>query len=356
MSRIVSMPDQSKQHIEASDWVSRIDAGLSPSEENEFREWLEKDDRNREAFIYLAHMWDDMAGLSRLADIFPDEELAEHNFYKTSFAIAASVLVAILTAVFFINSGTLSTSGLHERYETSIGEHSMVTLSDGSQLILNTNTLVNVSYKEGYRLITLERGEMHIDVVHDELRPLSVKAGDKVVQAVGTAFNIELYDNKHFELIVTDGKVRVGDRGVFEEVLAKKPLLSKVGDNGKLSLNPVRLGEDTLAISQGERVLIGLAEQINKPEKILEVEIEAALSWRKGNLAFNGESLEEAISEISRYTLAKFDFETEELKKVRVAGLFKSGDVDGLLLALEDSLGIYSKEIDDGEYRLYRKL
>jgi len=86
------------------------------------------------------------------------------------------------------------------------------------------------------------------------------------------------------------------------------------------------------------------------------LEIEAALSWRDGNLAFNGETLEEAIAEISRYTSTEFTLKGDEIKKLRVAGIFKAGDVTGLLLSLEDSFNISSKKTGKEEFTLYSKL
>lgn len=355
MTNVVSMPDQSRHHVEASEWVSRIDAGLTQAEELEFKGWLSRDDRNRDAFIYLAHLWDDMQGLSRLADLFPNEEAPVTTRVQGSrFAIAASLALVCLIAAFVLGQGAWFSSGVDKSYETSVGEHSTVSLPDGSQLVLNTNSLVTVSYKEDYRLVTLERGEIHIEVEHDEARPLSVKAGGKVVQAVGTAFNIELFDDRQFELIVTDGKVRVGDRAQFEASLAE--VANNQGDAAAASeeIEPVRLGQSSLAVSKGERILLGVQAELEALEKIPELEIEAVLSWRQGNLAFNGESLEEAISEISRYTSTEFVFENEELKGVRIAGLFKSGDVHGLLSALEESFAISSRKIDKEKYSLYR--
>lgn len=360
MTKVIPMPDQTKHQVEASLWLSSIDAGLTEPEKREFQAWLASDVKNREAFQYLAHLWDDMEDLSRLAEIFPDDGRVERKYSWAHWSIAASIAVVLISITLFVGKGSMHQSDLVKRYETSIGEHSSVSLPDGSVLVLNTNSLVEVSYKDAYRLITLERGEINIDVAHDESRPLSVKAGDKVVQAVGTAFNIELMEDSIFELIVTDGKVRVSDRKNFELTLADIPKLTNSENQRKRGYVPARLNEDSLSISKGERIVIGTRDMkgvkglSTEPSKIGEVEIQAALSWREGNLMFNGESLESAISEISRYTSAKFEFDSEELKSVRIAGMFKSGDVNGLLLALEDSFDITSQKVGEDRYRLYR--
>jgi len=362
MTNIVSIPEPGKHREEAGLWLANIDAGLSETEKQEFREWLAFDDQNAEAFKYLARLWDDMGELSRLAEIFPEEGISKPKNYVKAFSIAASTVFAVIAISFFIGREFYFQTGIEKTFETSIGEHSTVSLADGSVLTLNTNSLVTVSYKNEYRLIALERGEIHITVAHDESRPLSVKAGDKVVQAIGTAFNIQLLESKDFELIVTEGKVRVGDRTKFEKSLAQKTSSKNTKLGAYKPSIPVRLTQDSLSISKGERVVIPASgsiaplefRNIADIEIIEDVEIQKALSWREGNLSFNGESLEFAISEISRYTSAEFQFETEDLKSILIAGMFKSGDVNGLLSALEDSFDISSRKIDEETFRLYR--
>lgn len=355
------MPEQGRQHVEASDWIARMDAGLTAEDELEFGIWVNHDDSNRDAFIYLSRLWDDMDSLSRLTELLPEEEQVEPGRFIKKFSIAASVMFAALAISLFIGRAAFFQTELEKTYETSIGEHSTVSLPDGSILILNTNTLATVSYKEDYRLITLERGEINIDVAHDESRPLSVKAADKVVQAFGTAFNIQLLENEKFELIVTDGRVKIGDRGQFEKILERNNADLQAGTFKNDWIQPVKLSDSALSISKGEKIILGNysnvssnPKKIERLEKIPEKDIAAALSWKEGNLFFNGEALEDAILEISRYTSSEFVFATEDIKKVRIAGLFKSGDVNGLLLALEDSFEIRSERVDEEKYRLYR--
>ena len=70
--------------------------------------------------------------------------------------------------------------------------------------------MIRVSYTGERRLVTLERGEIHVQVSHDPGRRFSVIANDHVVQAVGTEFNVEITNDQRIELLVTDGIVIVG--------------------------------------------------------------------------------------------------------------------------------------------------
>ena len=90
--------------------------------------------------------------------------------------------------------------------------------------------------------------------------------------------------------------------------------------------------------SEGETIILGSpGEEI---AKISPEEIAVKLSWREGNLIFRGESLAEAVDEIGRYTSVEFVILDENLKKLRISGLFKSGDVEGLLVTLRKNFNI----------------
>ena len=121
-------------------------------------------------------------------------------------------------------------------------------------------------------------------------------------------------------------------------------------------VNPVQLTADQsgparemvnkLFISQAERVVLNSGEEaveVLEPE-----EIEVQLSWRSGNLIFRGESLATAVSEVGRYTSVEFVIQDEALRRrVRVAGLFKTGDVSGFLSSLEANFDIVYERADD---------
>ena len=89
----------------------------------------------------------------------------------------------------------------------------------------------------------------------------------------------------------------------------------------------------------------------DKVTKVDPIEIAANLSWRQGNIIFRGESLAEAMVEISRYTDIKFELaDNEELQKVQVAGMFKTGDVTGLLDVLTRNFNISYQKL--GPYKI----
>lgn len=339
---------------EASDWLVKIDRGLKPEEQDALAEWL-SEESHYNALIEVAGLWDKMESLSRLADLFPQSTVAEEvsepspGFFsfKPVTAFAVSLFVLITAALFIYNGADMfgeqtliaeSHPGYKEVFETAVGETSTVNLPDGSELTLNTNTHVTVEFDQKSRYIKLDQGEIYVKVSKDKSRPLDVRAFDRVVRAVGTEFNIEIKDEHLVELIVTEGKVLVG-------VVQAAKSTDKVLDSGILSDEESSVVQKGLPVLAGEQLL--MSEQGQAAEQIQSKEIDVKLSWRGGNLMFRGEPLARALAEVERYTPVEFVIMDENLKTIRIGGLFKSGDVDGLLKTLRQNFDIAYERVGD---------
>lgn len=269
---------------QACEWIARIDRELQEEEQVALQQWLAASPLNQQELFEVAKLWDKMDALSRLSALFgavepPHAQNDSHNSSQTSshsanqgkrslrtLAMAASTAALLLLGGLLYRSEVLpmvnpssSIASMQATYQTRVGENTTIELPDSSKLVLNTNSFVVVRYSAGARIIELQRGEINIDVAHDTSRPLSVIAGGKIIQAVGTAFNVDLRKD-HVELIVTDGKVLVGSN-LGDEPPAEQ-LLSK------------RLPQSSLAISKGEWVdLDPKAKPLNKCSKWM------PLSW-----------------------------------------------------------------------------
>ena len=345
MTNIHSIPSHQKLYDEASQWIVKMDKGLSADEQTALREWLQADQQGYQILMEMTQLWDKMDAMSRLSDLFEQPQPAKPFWQSDSWKsdswtsygpIAASVVLATVIGVWAIIGGGLFSPN-NAIYQTAIGEQSTVMLPDGTQIILNTNTSVEVDYSNQARLLQLNSGELHIKVAKDPSRPLSVMAAGQVVQAIGTEFNIEITDKQKIELVVTEGKVKVGVQQAPDKTAT---------DNQ--SATPTN---QALTLAAGEQIMLGDPQ----PGEVTEVsaeEIAVKLSWRSGNLIFRGEFLEEAVKEIGRYTSVEFVFMNEDLKKMRVAGLFKAGDVEGLLATLRENFDIVSQRDEDGKVRL----
>lgn len=318
--------------LEASTWIAKMDQGLGDAEAEALRAWMQADPQNEAELLEMARMWDGMDALARLSEVFPHASEAGpaatgRRRPRVAMAAAFAVVLAALAMIPAITNSSeseaLSDVGFDTAaYETAVGGTSTIELSDRSEITLNTDSRAVVRFAREQRIVNLERGEMHIDVADDPARPLSVIAGGHVVRAAGTAFTVKL-DASRVELLVVDGRVRV---------------------LGRLE-SPDRLEDRSLLITEGERVVLNADRET--VEALEPEEIDVRLSWRNGDLVFRGESLADAVAEVSRYTSVDFVIPDDDLRKIRVAGLFRANDVAGFLATLQANFDVVVSERAD---------
>jgi transmembrane sensor len=206
-------------------------------------------------------------------------------------------------------------------FRTKIGQQREVKLDDGSVATLNTDTQIAVNFNKQQRIIHLLHGEAHFKVFKDAARPLKVLVSGKSVQAVGTAFSVRKNKGTEIEVAVDHGLVTVYQLSAYSQQKSS-PALKASLDAG-----------DVLIIADEEPSLI---------EYDLE-QMEDRLAWREGMIVINDETLDYVINEFGRYSEQKVLLADRKMGEIRVAGYFRLGDIDALLVALEKNFKIRSE-------------
>lgn len=326
---VVPFRSREQAREEAGEWIARLDRGLSESEHRDLEQWLAADGRNTDALLGLAALWDQTEILSGLATLFPlrRPERATRGRLAVAAAFAAVIAVGALV-VFGIKPDSSPMPEVRHVYETAVGSQSTVELMDGSVVTLNTNSAMTVVFSESSRSITLGRGEGYFAVEPDPSRPFRVTAGSRVLEAVGTEFNVRIDPDDGLKLMVTEGRVDVSvDIGPNDEL---RESTSRPAD--------AIVDAGTLAVVNHAGVsLVALNE----------AQMEPYLSWQQGMLMFDGETLDVVLNEMSRYTTMDLASDPS-VGEVRVGGFFRAGDVDGLLIALRENFAIESIREPDG--------
>ncbi len=96
-------------------------------------------------------------------------------------------------------------------YRSHMGECRELTLADGTQVFLNTDSAIDVRFDADQRFIRLLRGEILVQTAADILvpsRPLRVGTHEGRMQALGTRFSVREADGRTY-LAVLEGAVRV---------------------------------------------------------------------------------------------------------------------------------------------------
>ncbi|MFS2115093.1 FecR family protein [Herbaspirillum frisingense] len=107
-------------------------------------------------------------------------------------------------------------------YTTATGAQRRLSLSDGTHLALNTDSHIQVRFDEVQRLLVLRHGEIFVDTGKDaqaaQYRPLRVRTGQALLQALGTRFDVR-QQAQSTRLTVIEGQVAVQTASGMREVI-----------------------------------------------------------------------------------------------------------------------------------------
>ncbi|GJL94171.1 MAG: iron dicitrate transporter FecR [Hyphococcus sp.] len=299
---------------EAVYWQARIASGDMSQEENFlFERWLEAAEQNKIAFSKLTNVLScvDEAAEELLAKEFEDElhdQIHDNKFsYNQIAAMAATLLMVCASVVAIILFDVLPSQS--RVYATATGERNQYTLGDGSQIELNTSSVVEVQYSRTERSVKLSDGQAVFAVERDRDRPFVVSTKHADIVVTGTVFDVNTFGEKSTVNVIT----------------------------GAVTVKPAKGREVTLLA--GDSVTINAAGEMNT---IQSFDPYAALAWRSGKLVFDEVPLRDVVTELNRYFSKPIVVEDGALTSLAVTGEFDIEKQDAAVRAL--SL-IFSLEI-----------
>src|SRR3546814_772646 len=223
-------------------------------------------------------------------------------------AIAACLVLAVGLGYYFVQR---SSDVPAVEYATATGQQRTVVLDDGSQVVLDTNSNLQVQYGRRERRLTLLRGQVDFQVQHDTLRPFVVHTAGGTVTATGTRFQIHVAGGVDTVTLLQGQVVVAADR--------------KRGDAGRVTLNP------------GERVAIGADGRLGTLEHLPETELASAQGWTEGMLVVREWPLARLGGEMNRYTETPMRLGDPGMGALPMSGRFKASDQRSFLMSLEYS-------------------
>jgi len=193
---------------------------------------------------------------------------------------------------------------LRADYRTATGEIKPIVLSDGSQLVLNTASAVDVRYSAEKRLILLHSGEISLITGRDD-RPFWVESRQGAMRALGTHFLVRENDDQT-QLTVLEHAV--------EAQLAQFPQEKRrVNAGEQISFSAAAFGQQQAA-GNGD-------------------------SWTRGVLSVSQWRLDQVLAELARYRHGRLDCDPA-IAGLRVSGSFPLREPDRALLLLSQTLPI----------------
>lgn len=348
--------DNKSVQEQANLWITRLDKGLSSEEKQQLTAWINQDTAHYSALSRMSSLWGDISTQHELQGLFgakqekkPASDYLMKGFLAASIASVALLLTNLANDVGQLWQGSETSTSYqlaYQTFNTQYGQQKEVTLTDGSIVKLNTNTVIEVAYSDKQRKITLIRGEAKFDVAKDKQRPFTVISGQNAFTALGTIYNVQRDSAHDMELVVEEGRVLVSKANIARTTLLKAIKPSKQHEN------PAALTNANI-ISAGEKIAI-IDTKLAKKQKISLPDINNELAWQQGMIIFDGESLAQVLTEVSRYNDVNFMPISTDIAKLKVSGYFKTNDINGLLQSLNYNFAINHEKLNNNTYTLTR--
>jgi len=339
---------------EACAWFAQLETGdLSTEDLAAFREWINRSPRHAAEIREIAALSENLSALTDLAEPLIAAGTARKmrvglgGFRMTGGAglTACLMILAFVALSFLMLNRIRGENTVHQFYATEIGEYQTIELPDGSSVKLNTNSALEIKYDAKVREVRLAKGEAFFDVTHDPARPFTVYAGAHFVRAVGTAFVVRLEDDQT-KLIVTKGVVE------FSKVAEIVPEQFDTAQNNVVASAPANSEiAEPMLVNAGYETSSLATLQSGGPAKLSERTQMRKISWTEGLFDFSDAPLVEVIAEVSRHTDMQIEIADTKIEDVRFGGIFRIGDVEGLLRALPN-VGVTVEHVDSKTIRL----
>jgi transmembrane sensor len=193
-------------------------------------------------------------------------------------------------------------------YRTAAGEQRKLVLADGTHLMMNTGTALDVRFTASERRVLLRSGEIYVATAHEAsavYRAFIVETAQGSVQALGTRFTVRQDDASSYV-------------AVQESAVVVRPARS----------------------TQAQRVEAGqsvsfFADHVNA----LSPADANSASWTRGLLVVEQMRLDAFARELSRYRPG-FVHTDPAVAALRVSGVFPLADTDRALTSLQQALPV----------------
>ena len=307
--------------VQAAHWYARLQTlPVSAGTLEEFFAWR-RIEGNRDAFIAVDRFYNQVGNLADRPAILAATEQAmnrpAHRYSNSGFSIgtlAAAAIAIIAVGVTLISDWAAG----GDRYATRVGEQRQLMLTDGSRVMLDTDTAITVKFVDGARRISLDQGQAYFTVAHDAARPFTVDAGGVRVLATGTQFDVHRQGDT-VDVTLIEGRVRVS---ADDQPVAH------------------------LRVGQGVTLNGGHASFIKT------VDTAPATAWTRGRIVLDGMTLQGAITAVNRYVDTPVRLDAPGFAEARISGTVDTGDARSFAAAISAVLPLKSQTDGDGSISL----
>lgn len=317
---------------QAAWWVARLDAPDCDADgRSAFEDWLAESPRHIEAWVRADAIHSAAAGLAE-DDLLraaarkarregPRVFSSRPGLRAWGWAAAASLAVVAGVLVWRVQPDAPAPE---QQYATSVGEQRTIELADGTTLLLDTGSAVKVRLHGRHREVDVDVGRVQLHV-GDDPRPFLVHAGGTVIRDIGTTFQVSR-DGGTVNVGLVDGAV----------------VVSATASAGRA---------ESVQLAPGQQVAVRAGTGF---EPVQTLDMAVAEGWTQGELVFKEQRLDALLAEANRYSDTKLTLADPALAEITISGVFRAGNQQALVSALERGWGLRAERLGEGEIRLHQ--
>lgn len=295
--------------MQAAEWLATLMSGeVTACERQQWQAWRDAHPDHERAWTHIEKI---SGGLQALDARASRQALAQRP--RTASRRQALSMLGSIAAIGLATWGgarTQAARSLMADFSTPMGQRRSVTLADGSVLLLNGDSAVNLHFDQHQRLLQLIKGEVFISTAHETgalYRPFLVETVHGQAQALGTRYSVR-QDNGGTSVAVEHGAVRLTPR-----------------QGGASASIIVHAGQAS-----------SMTGHTAQPAHAVSSDI---WGWRHGLLLADDMPLRDFLHELSRYRHGFLGCD-DAVADLRISGVFPLADTEAVLMALPNSLPV----------------
>lgn len=242
--------------------------------------------------------------------------------YRVAAAILLLIVCSVLITRFYEDPSGTSVEFADGEVTTDYGERKSILLSDGTKIVLNSNSsmVYTINPTDPTAVDLFLEGEAHFSVAkrkHPGDTPFRVRTDEGMVEVLGTQLVVSTR-NSSTRVVLTEGSV---------------------------SVNPFHLNAGTI-LKPGQ-----MGEFNNRSDSVMTrfVDLRIYTSWMKGRLFFDKTPMSEVAERLENTFGVKIMLRDPSMHDKEVSGAIESEELGVVTSALSEILNTCIEEADSGE-------
>lgn len=234
---------------------------------------------------------------------------------KYAAVIGVGLVLAVSAAVFSIYRIGTNQEISYTQISNTEKTTKEILLSDGTKVILNSNSSIKYPQKFARRNRTvILDGEAFFDVTRDAKKPFIVKTATIEIEVLGTSFNVMAFDNDAIvETTLFTGRVKISRK------------------------NPSTNKTQSVILSPNHKATFYKSDERFVMDK---VDVTTSTAWQKGELVFENEMFDNVIIKLQRWYNVEITLSDDIKNKHRLTMSIDTESFDEVLNIIKKTLPV----------------